>query len=459
LYGVDRVAGYSTTPDGQPEKLAYFTLEVELNTAPVVQANKTITVLEDAADTALTITSPTDADADDLTITVTTVPEPANGVIRRAGGGLVVAVNDVLGSSQLTGLEFDPAANANGSAGTFRYTVTDDRGGSASQTVTLAITPVNDAPVATGHAYTGWRNCKLTVPAPGVLAGDTDVEGDALTAVLDQSPVSGILTLNADGSFTYHPGPGATSASFTYKARDSQGAESEPATVNITLNADMVKPSCQIGNVVTVPGAPPVVYLPVTVTDTSSGIVSVQLTANSSRVKLVDPITGNEVGIGGILTYDPAISSRVLHAVKLFHNQSARVELRVTDCSGNVTVCDPVITELVIPKNGRSVTQVHGGLPDAEHYVTAENRRPGVKQLYIRVNHARPRLLNLKPGAKKSLDVYADVQEGGNNTFTLTAVGVPGGKVLVILGDSSITGGTHTHPAALAVGVNLEFHR
>ena len=53
-----------------------------------------------------------------------------------------------LTSAQLTGLLFRPVADANGAAGRFSYTVNDGNGGSDSQTVTLDVTPVNDAPVA-----------------------------------------------------------------------------------------------------------------------------------------------------------------------------------------------------------------------------------------------------------------------------------------------------------------------
>src|SRR5207302_1728495 len=61
----------------------------------------------------------------------------------------------------------------------------------------------------------------LTVAAPGVLANDTDPDGDALTAVLATSPAHGALTLNADGSFTYTPSAGFSgSDSFTYQAYD-----------------------------------------------------------------------------------------------------------------------------------------------------------------------------------------------------------------------------------------------
>ena len=64
----------------------------------------------------------------------------------------------------------------------------------------------------------------LVIAAPGVLANDSDVEGDALTAVLVSGPANGTLALNADGSFTYTPAANYNGAdSFTYKANDGAG--------------------------------------------------------------------------------------------------------------------------------------------------------------------------------------------------------------------------------------------
>ncbi|MCH8960685.1 MAG: cadherin-like domain-containing protein [Bacteroidetes bacterium] len=61
----------------------------------------------------------------------------------------------------------------------------------------------------------------LTVEAPGVLANDSDADGDSLIAVLVAGPSNGMLTLNRDGSFTYTPNAGFTGAdSFTYLAEE-----------------------------------------------------------------------------------------------------------------------------------------------------------------------------------------------------------------------------------------------
>jgi VCBS repeat-containing protein len=70
-----------------------------------------------------------------------------------------------------------------------------------------------------------------------VLANDSDVDGDPLTAVLDGSPANGTLTLNADGSFTYTPNADFSGQdTFSYHASDGT-ADSNVAMVTITVNA------------------------------------------------------------------------------------------------------------------------------------------------------------------------------------------------------------------------------
>ena len=71
----------------------------------------------------------------------------------------------------------------------------------------------------------------------GVLANDTDADGNTLTAAVVSGPSHGTLTLNANGSFTYTPAAGYHGAdSFTYKANDG-AADSNVATVSLTINA------------------------------------------------------------------------------------------------------------------------------------------------------------------------------------------------------------------------------
>ena len=94
----------------------------------------------------------------------------------------------------------------------------------------------NTPPTANDDSYSTDEGTALNVPAPGVLGNDTDPENDPLTAVKDDDPSHGTLSLNSDGGFTYTPDPGYDGDdTFTYHAND--GTEnSNTATVTITIN-------------------------------------------------------------------------------------------------------------------------------------------------------------------------------------------------------------------------------
>jgi VCBS repeat-containing protein len=133
-------------------------------------------------------------------------------------------------------LTFTPAADANGQA-TVTVVLKDDGGtanggadSSPAKTFTVTLTPVNDAPVASDDGYETAEDAELT-PGGGLLANDTDVDGDTLTAVLVSGPSHGTLNLNADGSFANYNG----TDSFTYQASDGT-ATSNSATVTITVS-------------------------------------------------------------------------------------------------------------------------------------------------------------------------------------------------------------------------------
>src|SRR5207249_3883481 len=113
----------------------------------------------------------------------------------------------------------------------------DSQADSGIATVSITITAVNDAPVAVKDRETRAEDTTLDVAASGVLANDSDVDGDSLSAVLVSQPTHGSLTLNSNGSFSYVPAANYNGTdSFTYKANDGQ-ADSGIATVNITITA------------------------------------------------------------------------------------------------------------------------------------------------------------------------------------------------------------------------------
>jgi hypothetical protein len=126
---------------------------------------------------------------------------------------------------------------------------TDTTGRFVSDSFILTVTPVNDAPVTQPDFYATPQGVTLVTTDPlgiltattlddGVLANDRDPEGDAMTASIVTQPTRGTVTLNANGTFTYTPGPTALFGStdtFTYRAIDAFGAASPQTTVTITI--------------------------------------------------------------------------------------------------------------------------------------------------------------------------------------------------------------------------------
>jgi hypothetical protein len=158
----------------------------------------------------------TDSDLDPLTANL--VSGPSNGSLNLSSNGSFAYV---------------PDAHFNGSD-SFTYEADDGRGGKDNATVNISVDPVNDAPVASNDGWTTDVSTTLTVNAPGVLANDSDIDGDALSATLLSGPSNGVLSLAADGSFVYDPTPGYNGPdSFTYEASD--GNATSNATVDLTV--------------------------------------------------------------------------------------------------------------------------------------------------------------------------------------------------------------------------------
>ena len=107
-------------------------------------------------------------------------------------------------------------------------------------TVNIAVRP-NLAPDADNDYYGVKRNTTLTVAAAsGVLANDSDPNGDAITAALVSGPSHGTLTLGADGSLVYKPAANFVGVdSFTYRTKDAYGAtDTATVVINVYTNFD-----------------------------------------------------------------------------------------------------------------------------------------------------------------------------------------------------------------------------
>ncbi|MCM2319899.1 MAG: retention module-containing protein, partial [Pseudomonas sp.] len=118
----------------------------------------------------------------------------------------------------------------------FTVVVSDGQGGIDTITVSLTVTPVNDAPVAVGDAVSVTED----VPFSSTLdldANDTDVDGSTLSVVdgTFSTTQGGTLVLAADGSYTYNPAAnfnGTDSVAYTV----TDGSLTDVGTLTITVS-------------------------------------------------------------------------------------------------------------------------------------------------------------------------------------------------------------------------------
>jgi hypothetical protein len=194
------------------------TVNLTVNDPPVANNDSYITVentplTENAAAGVLA----NDTDADSNPLTSAAVAQPAHGTLALASDGSFI---------------YTPNA---GYYGTDSFTYQDNDGFVNGNTATVSVR-VDAPPVANADSYGVVHDNTLTVNAgSGVLANDTDPDLDSLTAAVVTNPAHGVLTLNANGSFTYVPTAAYVgSDSFTYQASDGI-TTSNTQTVSLTV--------------------------------------------------------------------------------------------------------------------------------------------------------------------------------------------------------------------------------
>ncbi|MFO0999358.1 MAG: DUF2341 domain-containing protein [Planctomycetaceae bacterium] len=179
---------------GTPDNVRNVALAVaNVNEVPVSSGLPNATANEDAGlSTISTASSFSDPDQESLVYSVTTVSQ-TTGLLDS------IAINQTSGV-----LNWLSSPNASGTA-VIRITATDAAGASVATQFTLSVLPVNDAPVVKNYTGSTFSGQTLNVTNPGVLLGATDVENNAISAVLIQAPQHGTITLHPNGSFTYTP--------------------------------------------------------------------------------------------------------------------------------------------------------------------------------------------------------------------------------------------------------------
>ena len=186
---------------------------------PPVANDDSATTAEDVS--ALIDVRANDTDSDGNPLTISSVGSPSHGTA-------------VIQAGQV---RYTPAADYAG-PDSFGYTIGDGAGGSASATVSVTVTAVNDPPVAADDTSSTPEDVSKLID---VLANDTDIDGGALSLVSVGSPSHGTAVIES-GQVRYTPaadyfGPDA----FQYTVSDGAGG-TDTASVSVTVT-DVPEPT------------------------------------------------------------------------------------------------------------------------------------------------------------------------------------------------------------------------
>lgn len=306
-----------------------------------------------------------DTDGTIVSVTVTDLPPPSQGLLTKADGSPVI-VGVPLTPTEAANLIFTPAANFNGTVTPITFTVTDnDNATSGIATARLNVTAVNDPPIATPATATGNED----TPIPVALTG-TDVEGPIASVTITSLPPAdkGVLTLNGvpvtanqvltpaeAATLVFTPTPNSNgTTTFNFTVTDSQGVTSPAATstINVTAvnDAPIATPSTPAGNEDTP------IPIALTGTDIEGPIVSVTIKALPPATQGLLILNGVPVTPNQVLT--PAEAANLIFTpAPNFNGPVTPISFTVTDSNGvesppatsTITVIDVVNPPIATP--------------------------------------------------------------------------------------------------------------
>jgi hypothetical protein len=203
---------YAVTDGLDTSAVATVLINGPVGNTPPVADDQSVDV---EVNTAVPITlTASDADGDTLTYAISTAP--THGDLT----GVPPAVT------------YTPDVDYEG-LDSFTFLANDGTEDSAPATVSInvAVPGENHPPVALDDAFALLKKVNK-VDAPGVLANDSDPDGDPMTAVLVTDTVNGRLSLSPDGAFMYKPFDVGAADSFQYRVSDGK-SDGNVATVTI----------------------------------------------------------------------------------------------------------------------------------------------------------------------------------------------------------------------------------
>lgn len=201
----------------------------DVNETPITSGIPNVTVSEDSPSVSV-----------DLTAAFSDVETPSSGLTYSVVGNSnpTLFSGTPIGSGKLL-LNFAPDANGNA---TITVRATDPGGQFVNTSFAVTVTPVADAPTSQADTYVVVGEKLVVPPAAGVLANDSDADGDSLSALLVTGPDNGSLVLLSNGGFTYTPDEEFVGIdSFVYQPFDGT-ATGPPRTVALNVTRVIAPP-------------------------------------------------------------------------------------------------------------------------------------------------------------------------------------------------------------------------
>jgi VCBS repeat-containing protein len=265
-----------------------------------------------------------DIDGDDVTYSVDI--DPANGTVTIDSAGVFT---------------FNPDQDFFGTD-SFVYTVDDGNGGTASGTIDILVTPVNDAPVANDGTDSLDED---SGSATGTFSySDVDV-GDDLTVTVGTAG-NGSVVLESDGSYTYTPDSDFNGTD-SFSSTVSDGTLTDTGTITIAVNPVNDDPLATDGSYTT--SEDESVTGTLDYTDVDGDVITFTITS--------DPTNGDVVvASDGSFTYTPDTN----------YNGTDSFQFTVDDGNGgssvgNITIAIAAVNDAPVANDGTDSGAEDGG--------------------------------------------------------------------------------------------------
>ncbi len=218
---------YQANSDILGSNIATVTIEIAPQPDPPVAGDDQATTKEDTPTTINLVANDVDPDGALVRTSIVITQPTSHGTVEIDDEGLAL---------------YSPDADYFGTD-TFQYTIDDAEGATSNAaTVTITVTSVNDVPIAVADEMLVRQGTSTNFD---LLANDYDVDGtlNRQAIVITQSPKSGTIRFNADGTIIFTPDPTFLGIdTFSYTVRDNQGATSNRAVVTVNVSGQNQPP-------------------------------------------------------------------------------------------------------------------------------------------------------------------------------------------------------------------------